>query len=66
MLARRWPISNAWNDVLAAQWNAAQSLIRMAVAPKGASVSQHLLLEINRDVRAAHGIGTGNAASVGS
>jgi hypothetical protein len=41
-------------------------LIGVAIAAEMAGIGKDLLLEFQREVRAAHEVGTGSSASVGS
>lgn len=66
VLTRRRAVGDSRDDVLDAQRNAAQPLVGVAVAAEMAGISKDLLLELNRDVRTAHEVGTGSSASVGS
>ncbi len=66
VLTRRRAVGDPRDDVLDAQRNAAQPLVGVAVAAEMTGIGKDLLLELNRDVRTAHEVGTGSSASVGS
>jgi hypothetical protein len=66
VLTRRRAVGDPRDDMLDAQRNAAQPLAGVAVAAEMAGISKDLLLELNRDVRTAHEVGTGSSTSVGS